>query len=234
MPFNGTLALALPHLVAGLIALAAGVVALSSLKGAPLHRKSGIVFVYAMLLVALSGVVMATIGSQKLNLLGGLLTFYMVTTALVTVRRRPAGFHWIDSGALVLALAIGVLGISFGIEASSSATGRIDGLPPAPAFMFGTVALLAAIGDIRMMVRGVPGTRRVARHLWRMCFALFSAVSSFFPAQVPKLLPPLRGAGVLWIPSLLVLSLMVFWLWRVRARQGPRDMDRFAAVDAAQ
>jgi hypothetical protein len=90
--------------------------------------------------------------------------------------------------------------------------------------MFGVVALLAATGDIRMMVRGVEGTERIARHLWRMCFALFSAAGSFFPAQVPKMFPPLRGSGLLWIPPLLVLLLMFFWLWRVRVRHSSQGI----------
>ena len=226
MPFHGNPALALPHLLGGLIGLAAGIVALCAVKGATLHRKSGTIFVYAMLLVSVSGIVMATIKGQKLNLLGGLLTLYLVTTALLTLRRRAHEFHWIDVGALLLILAIAVLGITFGIEASKSATGRIDGLPPFPSFMFGGVALLAATGDVRMMMRGVQGRQRIARHLWRMCYALFSAASSFFPAQLPKMFPSLRHSGLLWIPSALVLFLMFLWLWRVRhgARGSPTLM----------
>jgi len=220
MHFHGHLALALPHLAAGLIALASGAVALAVAKGGALHRRSGMIFVYAMLLLSGSGVVMATLKAQKLNLLGGLLSFYLVATALLTVRRRVPEIHWLDIGALLLAVTIGVLGISYGIEASTSASGRIDGLPPAPAFMFGTVASLAAFGDIRRMRRGLPAGRRIARHLWRMCFALFSAASSFFPAQVPKLFPEFRSAGWLWLPSVLVLSLMFFWLGRIRLRHG--------------
>ena len=43
------------HVAAGFIALGAGAVALSSSKGARLHRKSGAIFVYGMLLMTLSG-----------------------------------------------------------------------------------------------------------------------------------------------------------------------------------
>ena len=44
----------------------------------------------------------------------------------------------------------------------------------------GSVAVLAAAGDVRMLVRGgVFGAQRVARHLWRMCFGLFIATGSF-------------------------------------------------------
>jgi uncharacterized membrane protein len=221
MHFHGNIALALPHLLAGLVGLGAGIAALTARKGARLHRQSGVVFVWAMMIVAVSGIAMAAISGQKLNLLGGLLTLYMVTTAFITVRRDrgPSGcerFHWIDVAALLFAIAVGAFGISTGIEASRSATGRIDGLPPAPAFIFGGVALLAATGDIRMMVRGVAGNQIIARHLWRMCFAFFSATGSFFPAQVPKMFPSLRSSPLLWIPPLLVLLIMLFSLWRVR------------------
>ncbi len=45
-------------------------------------------------------------------------------------------------------------------------------------------AFLAALGvllDVRRLRRGgVSGAVRVARHLWRMCLALFTASASFF------------------------------------------------------
>ena len=157
MPCHGNPALALPHLLAWLIGLASAAVALSALKGATLHRRSGRIFVYAMILVAISGIVMATVKAQKLNLLGGLLTFYLVITSLLTVRRRGEESRWIDLAALILAITIGTLGISF-----------------------------------------------------------------------PKIFPSLRGSGVLWIPPLLVLLLMIYWLWRVR-----RNSDGIAARQAA-
>jgi hypothetical protein len=38
----------------------------------------------------------------------------------------------------------------------------------------GAVALLAAFGDVRMLLaRGISWPHRMARHLWRMCFALW-------------------------------------------------------------
>jgi hypothetical protein len=55
-----------------------------------------------------------------------------------------------------------------------------------------------------------------------MCFALFAAVGSFFPAQLPKLIPSLRQSAVVWIPPLVVLLVMAWWLWRVRVATGER------------
>ena len=47
----------LVHILAGGLGLVTGYVALYAAKGAPLHRKAGIVFVYAMLTMAMGGMV---------------------------------------------------------------------------------------------------------------------------------------------------------------------------------
>jgi hypothetical protein len=62
---------------------------------------------------------------------------------------------------------------------------------------------------------GVRGAKRIARHLWRMCFAWFIASSSIFLAR-PHLFPAvMRKTGALYLLSVLPLILMIFWLIRV-------------------
>jgi len=84
-------------------------------------------------------------------------------------------------------------------------------------FFLGSIALLAAVGDVRMLVRGgIFGTQRLVRHLWRMCFALFIASASIFIAR-PHLFPALfRKTGLLFLLGIGPLILMIFWLVRVR------------------
>ena len=82
---------------------------------------------------------------------------------------------------------------------------------------------MAAAGDVRVM-RSEPlrGGARFARHLWRMCFALFIAAGSFFSiqARVARILPePFTTAGKRALPVALVLVAMFYWLWRVRGRR---------------
>jgi uncharacterized membrane protein len=43
------------HITGGIVAIVAGFVALYALKGASVHRKAGLVFVYAMVVMASSG-----------------------------------------------------------------------------------------------------------------------------------------------------------------------------------
>jgi hypothetical protein len=80
----------------------------------------------------------------------------------------------------------------------------------------GSVMLLSAAGDLRMLLRGgVFGNKRIVRHLWRMCFGLFVATGSFFLGQQQVFPVSMRGSPVLFIPALLPLALMIFWLLRV-------------------
>jgi uncharacterized membrane protein len=213
--FHNYVVLSLPHLLAGSTGLIAGCVALYAFKGGALHRRSGLIFTCAMLAVSVSGIVMAVVKAQRFNLIGGLLTFYMVTTAIVTMRRKTERPQWYDIALFLWGIATVVLGITTGLEAANSPSGRIDGLPPAPAFLFAFVAAMAVAGDARLMLTNMRA-RRVPRHLWRMCFALFSAAGSFFPAQVPKMIPSLRGSPLLIVPVVGFLVAMFFWMARVR------------------
>jgi hypothetical protein len=63
---------------------------------------------------------------------------------------------------------------------------------------------------------GISGARRIARHLWRMCLALFSAAGSFFIGQ-QKVMPAfMHGSPILLALGISPLFVMVFWLIRVR------------------
>ena len=221
------------HIISGLIAIAAGYVAVFALKGAKLHRKSGMVFVYSMLVLAATGAVMAALKNQPANVIGGSLAFYLVSTGLLTVQRRDREFHLIDAVAALVGIAVGVLSIKFGIDGLNSASGTINGVPPGMMFFFATVALLGALGDVRVMLAGAPrGAHRIARHLWRMCFALFVAAGSFFLGQAQVFPKPIRILPLLAIPALMPLVLLPFWLARVWFTQWYRRRGR--ALEVAQ
>jgi len=84
----------------------------------------------------------------------------------------------------------------------------------------GTVCLLAAIGDLRMIREGaLRGTRRLARHLWRMCFGLFIATGSFFIGQMKFIPEPIRVVPLLFVLGIAPLPILLYWMWRVRLRR---------------
>jgi len=134
------------HVAAGAVAIITGFVALYAFKGAWLHRKAGIIFVYVMLFVGGSGAVMAALRAQRFNVAQGVLTVYLVTTALLTVRPRVPAARWIRGVALLVALMVGLYEITLGFEALERPRRTIDGAPAPLVFIFAAVALLAAFG----------------------------------------------------------------------------------------
>lgn len=206
------------HIIAGGLGLVSGFIALYSAKGAALHRKSGMAFVYTMLVMSTGGFVIAAARSvaPAINIPAALLTAYLVITALITVRPPFPGRRWLDAVAMLVALGVGLTSLGFGFEAIANG-GTRNGMPAFPFFLFGVVGVLASALDLRMIrAGGLQGASRIARHLWRMCFALFIASLSFFIGQADAFPKALRIPPLLALPVLAVLVTMFYWLWRVR------------------
>src|SRR4051812_2846921 len=100
------------HIAGGLVAIVAGFVALFVRKGGRLHRKSGDVFVVAMLFMAAAGTYTAVIKSQPVNVIAGVFTFYLVASAWLTMRRKANETGRMEVVLLALALS-GCIGAAF-------------------------------------------------------------------------------------------------------------------------
>jgi uncharacterized membrane protein len=220
----------LVHICAGSLGLLSGTAAMSFRKGSPRHVLAGKIFVASMLTMAVGAVYLAITRHQPNNIGGGILTFYLIGTAWLTARRRDGETSSFDWLVLLIPLTLGILTWMNGLKVIRSGAGSQDGVPVGMIFFMGSVMLLAAAGDVRMLVRGgVFGTKRIARHLWRMCFGLFIAAGSFFmgPSNRPlrllstvgigqHLSPVLFSTGLYLILTVLPLILLIFWLVRVR------------------
>jgi hypothetical protein len=220
----------LVHICAGTVGLLSGTAAMSFRKGSPRHVLAGKVFVASMLIMAVVAVYLAIVRHQPNNIGGGILTFYLIGTAWFTARRRDGETNRFDWVALLIPLVLGVLTWVNGLKVVRSGASSQDGVPVGMSFFMGSVMLLAAAGDVRMLVRGgVLGAKRIARHLWRMCFGLFIAAGSFFlgPSNRPlrllsavglgqHLSPAIFSTSLYLILTVLPLILLIFWLVRVR------------------
>jgi uncharacterized membrane protein len=216
------------HICGGIAAILSGYLSLLVRKGSRLHRISGDVFVISMLFMAGGGAYIALVKSQPMNVLAGVFTFYLVTTAWLTVKRKANETGLAERGLMLLAVAAGA-GASFLGWRAANVLAKPGHAPAAMYVVFASIALISVIGDSRMLIRGgVSGGQRLARHLWRMCFALFVAAGSFFLGMSTD--PVLRRNGLRAtlfteavrqthlpaVPVFLVLALMIFWLIRVR------------------
>jgi len=208
-------------------------------KGSARHVLAGKVFVASMLTMAAFAAYLAIVRHQPNNIGGGIFTFYLIGTAWLTARRRDGETIRLDWVALLIPLALGILTWMNGLKVVRSGASSQDGVPVGMSFFMGSVMLLAAAGDVRMLVRGgVFGAKRIARHLWRMCFGLFIASGSFFlgPSNRPLRLlstvglgkylsPALFGTTLYLILTLLPLILLIFWLIRIRFANAYRKIE---------
>jgi Predicted membrane protein (DUF2306) len=205
------------HIGTGTLGMLSGFFAVSFRKGSRRHNLAGQVFVVSMLILAATGVYLAVLKSQPGNILGGAVTFYLVATAWITARRRNLETNILDWVALLVVLTLTAFELSYGLEAAVSREGTKYGYSAGPYFFLGSIVLLATAGDIRMLLRGgTSGVARLARHLWRMCFAWFIAAGSIFLAREHVFPVFMRKTGMLYFLTALPLLLMIFWLIRIR------------------
>jgi hypothetical protein len=214
-------ALIMLHICGAIVGLLSGFTAMAFRKGSGLHGAAGNVFFVSMLSMSAAGAYMAAfLKPNNGNVMGGVLTFYLVATGWMAARRRDREVGIFDLSALLVALAIGAAAVTWGLEAARSQTGLKDGYPPFLYFVFGSIALLFAASDVRMVVRGgVVGAQRMARHLWRMCLALLFAMVSFYPSRAHLFPRWFNDTNLLYVPHVLLIGATFFWLVRVSVRK---------------
>jgi hypothetical protein len=202
------------HIAGGSVAMIAGTVALALRKGGRRHVVAGNIFFAAMLVMASIGAVVAPFlltaqGNPKLfDSIAGFFTCYLVVTGWLTVRRKAGTIGRAEVAAFVFAALLAAATLLLGTRT----TGNADGY-----YGLGGIIALAAALDLKVILnRGISGPPRIARHLWRMCLALFVALGSFFLGQQRVMPEFMQGSPWLSVPPLAVLAMMLFWLLKLR------------------
>lgn len=205
------------HFGAALIALVTGTIALSVAKGGRLHKRSGLVFTCAMIA---TGVLAAAISVYEgKSAAGGAFAAYLVFTAATTVKPSLGAGRDLDVALMILAFTLAAVNYADGVVVWQHPGHRFAGVPAGMIFFIATICLLAALGDFRMIRAGaLRGTRRLTRHLWRMCFGFFIATGSFFLGQMQFVPAPIRVVPLLLVLAIAPLVLLLYWVWRVRLR----------------
>lgn len=204
------------HVCGATIGLLAGFLTIALRKGSGAHAAAGTVFFVAMLTMSTSAAYIAAfLKPIPINVVVSLLTFYLVITGWFAGRRRSGGTNRLDVAAMILAFATGAAGLNYGIQAILHPETATPGVPVVMYFLFGTIPVLLAISDVRMLLRGgVTGARRIGRHLWRMSLALMIATFSLYPGR-PRVFPEAwRASHMLYIPHVLLVGVVLIYLVR--------------------
>lgn len=211
--------LVLIHISMGTLGIFSGFLAMALRKGSPRHRLVGNVFTVSMLTMSSVAAYMAYVGTEVKqptfgNVLGGMFTFYLVGTAWLTARHKDNEHGILDWAAFLLISAVVVGLYAYGLGYLHPKVMTVEDPPDAVSFVLGSIALIAAVMDLRMLIWGVSGAQRIIRHLWRMCFATWFAASSLFLGQ-PQVFPHwLHQTHLLVVPSLVIPFYTIYWIIR--------------------
>ncbi|MBL8297040.1 MAG: hypothetical protein JNN30_01725 [Rhodanobacteraceae bacterium] len=209
-------AMVVVHITAGAVALIAGLIALLARKGGIWHRQAGLVFAAAMLVMTSTGAVIAMLSFNRISIIAGWLTFYLVATGVLAVRKPVEESRGILTGFMLMAFAVGTIGYVFGFVVLANP--KVAKWAPM-FFVFSSIALLGAVFDLRLLRRGtLRGAQRLTRHLGRMGLALTIANLSFFLGQAQHIPAPFNHPLLRATPVLLSLLLTLYWLARVNIK----------------
>jgi hypothetical protein len=205
------------HIGGGVIGIAAGFGALAARKGATIHRAAGKVFLGAMIVAFAIAAPIAPLIHQPANSFGALFAVYLLVTAWGAAGRtggRPGG---LERGAVQAAAVTAVVLMAYALFGAVEPRLLMGMRWQTPLVDAGIAALVATL-DLRVIRLGaLDDARRIRRHLWRMCAAMFIGTGSLFIGQ-PQVFPAwLRATPVLWILAFAPLAAMAFWLIRIRS-----------------
>lgn len=172
------------HASFGGIALLCAIVAMIVRKGSPLHRKTGLVFAYAMTATTILACVIATIRPNLFLFLIGVFSLYLVLAGWRAGRARaryPARLDYLMS-FVALAGAAAMIGVGGYRLSNGNDLGTV-------LLVFGGLFIARAIGDLREFRAGpIGGKQRIIRHLTAM-IAAFIAASTAFLVVTAEFLP---------------------------------------------
>ena len=147
------------HIVSGTLGMLSGFVAVFLRKGSHWHGIAGNIFVIFMMSLSLTGVYLALMKlsepGQPPNLIGGTLTFYLVTTAWLTAKRQAGKPGIVDWGALLVVLSVAAVEVTWGVGASMSPTHAVaSGVHSGLRGICGACALRCSLRQCRSFRRG--------------------------------------------------------------------------------
>ena len=218
------------HIAAGMIALASGTLAVAGRKGGAMHASTGTWFFGSMLVLGVTASMLEPFRDPPGSPVGGIMVCYFVLTSWVAARRRDGTSGIFEIAACVAALGLGALMVWGGLSGASRTP-----VGSGPVFALAGLCLFAGLGDLNAILRKtLKPAQRIARHLWRMCFAFFIATGSFFLGQQDVLPQAVRGSPILFVLAFAPFGIMAYWLVRLRFAKSLRRLSfRFTAPPVA-
>ena len=141
------------HIIAGLMAIASGFIALYAAKGSPLHRKTGTMFTLAMLCMTMSAAIISLfLRTDHVTGVAALFTAYLVCTSWLAVKRTVPESKAVLEGFALAAAVLGVYSLNLWFDFLADPKTLITkNSPPQTLLVFGSISLRCSALDLRMI-----------------------------------------------------------------------------------
>ena len=164
-----------------------------------------------MLLLGVTGIVVAITRNIPLSMLNGAVLCYFVLSSLSAIRNAEYEISLYDKLLTVFSWGLVFAFAWYAFQVTKTESGQLGGFGIAEYIVFGSVMLFSAIADIRYLVKsGLSTVQKLVRHIWRMFFPLFMATAAFFFGQAKLLPKSLQSIEILAIPVLFVIISMIY------------------------
>jgi uncharacterized membrane protein len=199
-----SVALAL-HIASGFTALFTGLVAMTALKGGKIHRRAGLVFFYAMLLVSASALTIAIPKGNLFLIFIAIFALYQNISGYRAIHNKSRIPHWTDW--LITAVG-GLNGIGMLL------TGNIVLL------VFGGISTFLAVGDTILYAKVLQGKvigkkEWLRQHIGMMMGTYIATSTAFLVVNIQQFDP-------YWVPWLLPTAIGVPYLAYMSRKHAPR------------
>ncbi|MCX6213363.1 DUF2306 domain-containing protein [Spirosoma sp.] len=212
------LSLLILHIATGITALLVGLIPMITKKGGRLHNRVGLIYVYCMITVAVSALLLCVLQPFKmmrLFLTGiAVFSFYLSMTGWRATKQKKAGPNSFDKGLTFITLLVSLAMIGFGIHLLIQ-----YGLSFFPILFtfFGLLTLTFASRDIQSMMRPTEKMHWFFQHFTRMGGSYIATFTAALVTNMPHVLPanaPEWMATVSWMAPTLVGSVIIGWTVR--------------------
>lgn len=183
-------ALLLLHIATGSIALLVGLIPMFSKKGSKLHNRSGLIYVYCMIAVALSALLLCALQPFKmmrLFLTGiAVFSFYLSMTGWRATKQKKTGPILGDRilTYVTLLVSVGMLGIGVYLL-----TQEANAFFPVLFIFFGLLTGVFASQDARQFGKPTEKMHWFFQHLTRMGGSYIATVTAVLVVNMGHLLP---------------------------------------------
>ncbi|AUD03137.1 DUF2306 domain-containing protein [Spirosoma pollinicola] len=178
------------HIATGCTALLAGLIPMFSRKGSRLHNRAGLIYVYCMIVVAVSALLLCVLQPLKMMrifLTGiAIFSFYLSMTGWRATKQKKSGPAQADRILTYITLAVSVLMVGFGIYLMA-----LNGTSffPIVFSFFGVLTFIFARKDFQLINHPVEKMHWFFQHFTRMGGSYIATFTAALVTNIGRIVP---------------------------------------------